>query len=553
MPATGSIPYRLANYSAILAYALPFPFFVGILSLFNDCTKPSTMPYKPYFLSCSVAVFLLLLFSFIPFTEKWQSSLVQQQADHTLLYHADAQGNQLPDFSRVGYYQGNRALPVVPVVKTVSPPATGNSDQLLQQAIDEVAQRTPDANGFRGAILLKKGSYNIAGTIRLHTGGIVLRGEGMDTAGTRLIAAGKGQRTLIEVSGTGHITAQPGRVRITDSYVPVGAFSFHVSDASALKTGDAVIVYRPGTDKWIEDLHMNRIVERKGTRQWQAAEYNFQFERTITKIRGNEVFIDNPIVLAMEPQYGGGELFRYSFEGRISQAGIEHLYCESEYAGDTDEDHGWDAITIDKAENCWVKEVRSRYFGYSCVNLHSEARYVTVTHCECLDAKSQITGSRRYSFNNDGQLNLFLYCHATEGRHDYVTGAKVCGPNVFYHCTARRAHADIGPHHRWAMGTLYDNIATDGEINVQDRGNMGSGHGWAGVNQVVWHCRAAKAAVQTPWANGQNYCIGLQGAKDAGHFKDRPDGVWEGLNKPGLEPASLYMAQMQARKQALLQ
>ena len=80
--------------------------------------------------------------------------------------------------------------------------------------------------------------------------------------------------------------------------------------------------------------------------------------------------------------------------------------------------------------------------------------------------------------------------------HDYVTGAQVCGPNVFYNCTASQTFADIGPHHRWSVGTLYDNIVTDGEINVQDRGQMGSGHGWAGVTQVLWNCRVNRAAVR---------------------------------------------------------
>jgi hypothetical protein len=117
--------------------------------------------------------------------------------------------------------------------------------------------------------------------------------------------------------------------------------------------------------------------------------------------------------------------------------------------------------------------------------------------------KSLITGGRRYSFNNDGQMNLVMNCHASEGRHDYVTGAQVCGPNVFYNCTAEKTHADIGPHHRWAVGTLYDNIFTDGEINVQDRGNWGTGHGWAGATQVIWNCTALKAAIQDPWVSAK--------------------------------------------------
>ena len=94
------------------------------------------------------------------------------------------------------------------------------------------------------------------------------------------------------------------------------------------------------------------------------------------------------------------------------------------------------------------------------------------------------------------------------------------------------------------MGTLYDNIVSDGDINVQDRGNYGSGHGWAGVTQILWNCTARRAVVQSPYVDGKNYCIGLHGEKYAGRFKDRPDGVWEGQNEAGLEPKSLYIAQL---------
>ena len=116
-----------------------------------------------------------------------------------------------------------------------------------------------------------------------------------------------------------------------DEYVPVGAISFTVANAKEFKDGDKIIVYRPGTDKWINDLKMDQIVERQGTKQWQAEEYNFTFERVITKVEGNKIFIDNPVVMAMETKYGGGEIYKYNFDGRIEQVGIENIYCESEY------------------------------------------------------------------------------------------------------------------------------------------------------------------------------------------------------------------------------
>lgn len=500
---------------------------------------------KQIIIASITSLLLVSLAAFFP-APSWQSKFVKQLPNGKLVYIPDEKGNILPDFSLVGYRAGNIPIPAVRVVKTISPSI--DAEKNIQSAINELATQPVDQNGFRGAILLKKGTYIIQDKLFIGTSGIVLRGEGNDT---KLVAAGIVNRPLIDVAGKGRIEQIKGtRTKITDAYVPVGARSFNVESAAALKAGDNIILYRPATEEWIHDLKMDQIVERPGTKQWKTTEYNLQYERVITKIEGNKIFIDNPVVMAMEPRYGLGEVFKYTFTGRLSNVGIEDLYCESEYLSDTAENHSWDAVSFDKIENGWVRNVNARYFAYACVHLNPWAKNISVLNCGCYDHKSVITGGRRYSFCNEGQQNLVMNCNATDGRHDFVTQARTCGPNVFYNCTAKRTHADIGPHHRWSSGTLYDNIVTDGEINIQDRGNMGSGHGWVGVTQILWNCKAKRVAVQSPWANGKNYCIGLTGSKYPGHFKDRPDGEWEGQNKAGLQPASLYMAQVKERQSA---
>ncbi|MEJ8818628.1 hypothetical protein [Lacibacter sp. H407] len=478
----------------------------------------------------------------------WESSFLKVNKNGSISYKADEKGNAIPDFSRVGFYGGDKKIPDVSIVKTVSPTGTDNDERTIQSAVDEVAKLPLDKNGFRGAILLKKGTYKIPQSIRISASGIVLRGEGDQPEGTKLISTAKKQVSLITVAGNGSIKEVKGsRVKVTDAYVPTGTFSFTVADAKKFKKGDKIILFRPGTQKWIDDLKMNQIEERPGTKQWRAKEYDLSFERIITKIEGNKISIDNPVMMPMETQYGGAEIYNYSFEGRIKHVGVEHIYFESEYEKDTSENHAWNAVAFSKIEHSWVRNVTAKYFGNSCVTLDGSAKNISVLNSNCYDHKSVITGGRRYSFNNDGQLNLFMNCKATDGRHDYVTGARTCGPNVFYNSTAAKTHADIGPHHRWSTGTLYDNITTDGEINIQDRGNWGSGHGWVGVTQVVWNCTVKRAAVQNPWVSGKNYCIGLKGEKYDGRLKGRQDAEWEGQNKDGLQPASLYVAQLKAR------
>ncbi len=493
--------------------------------------------------------FIILILSFFSteqlHAQPWQSKWVSINKKGKITYTPDDKGNTIPDFSRVGYFHGDQAIPSnIPIFVKLKP--SSNDLESIQSAIESLSKYQPNEKGFRGVIVLTKGTYLVSNTIYIKASGIVIKGEG---SLTKIIATGKMQYPLFKFSGSGYVSEKKNsREKIIDEYVPVGAHSFKVLNATNFSIGDQIMVYRPGTVAWIKDLQMDQIVAREDTKQWTPQEYGFNFERAITKIEGNTIFIDNPIVLALETKYGGGSIYGYHFNTRINQVGIENLYCESAFENDTSENHAWVAVEMDKVENAWVRNITARYFGNSCVQLNTWAKNISVLNSNCFDAKSIITGSRRYSFSNAGQQNLFINCTATEGRHDFVTESRVCGPNVFYNCTASKTHADIGPHHRWTSGTLYDNIITDGEIAIQDRGNWGSGHGWSGVNQVLWNCTLQKAVVQSPWVNGKNYAIGVQGEKYEGRLSGKPTGEWEGQNKKGLTPNSLFQAQLKARQ-----
>ncbi len=113
----------------------------------------------------------------------------------------------------------------------------------------------------------------------------------------------------------------------------------------------------------------------------------------------------------------------------------------------------------------------------------------------------------------------------------------------------KNTHADIGPHHRWASGTLYDNIVTDGRNKCSGPWQLGH-RSWLGrcyAGNLELYCQSAQP-FKIPGLSGKNYCIGLKGDKYAGRLGGRMDGEWEGQNKPGLHPGSLYLLQLKARK-----
>lgn len=452
-------------------------------------------------------------------------------------------GDIIPDFSRVGYRWGDEDIPNYNVVKTVYPrPDGSDATELIQHAIDQVD---------KGAILLKAGVYNIHGEIKINRSNIVLRGEGAGK--TILVAAGTEKRgSLISICSGNESINSGSAIEMKNEYIPCGQFWMPVSDVSVFSVGDEVIVHRPSTQNWISDIKMDQIPPRPDggvTNQWKAGSYDLHAERIITLIIGDTVHFENPIVMSLDKNYGGGSIMKYSYSNRIMESGVEDLSIEAEYdrSSKVEESYVRSAIDVRVAEHCWVTNIDTKYFGMGLVVMSEHSKNITVSDCECIDPKSEDDGGNRYSFYiENGTLCLVENCFSSDARHDYATGPRSMGPNAFVNCEAVNTLADIGPHHRWNCGTLYDNIITDGEINIQDRSWLGSGQGWAGVNSVVWNSNAKSLAIQSPWVSAYNYSIGNLGVVDEGMFLGRPEAV-NVSSGAHVAPKSLYSAQLELR------
>jgi pectin methylesterase-like acyl-CoA thioesterase len=102
--------------------------------------------------------------------------------DGNLVYAHDERGNRLPDFSHVGYRNGETAIPDVDVVVTLHPSPDGGDDtSRIQAALDRAGTVEPGPDGLRGAVLLKGGTYRIKGSLQMQRSGVVLRGEDGET------------------------------------------------------------------------------------------------------------------------------------------------------------------------------------------------------------------------------------------------------------------------------------------------------------------------------------------------------------------------------------
>ncbi len=488
-----------------------------------------------------ISVSLLLLLGCLGASALWaqpSSSLVYLDNGRLTYTPFAMQGqteavNTIPDFSHAGYQGGGVALPEVPVQVTLSP-AAGDMRATIQAAIDQVEALAPDSNGIRGAVLLRRGVYEVNGSLFIEASGVVLRGEGQGAEGTVLFASLTQQHDFIQVRGSGSGIGENAATRevIATPYVPVGSRKLAVANVQDFAVGDLISVRRTPNQRWIDTLEM-------GQYGWTPGGYAIRHERVVTAIAGDTLTVDLPFVDVMETQFGGGTVARATISGRISQCGVENLRIRSYYAAPDDEAHVWKAVKLRRVTDSWVKGVTAQYCGYACVSIESESNFNTIEECAMIEQRSRITGARRYSFNiSDGMGNLFQRCYASEGRHDYVTGSRVAGPNVFLDCVATQTYNDIGPHHRWATGLLFDNIK-GGVSRVQNRGASGTGHGWAGAQTLFWNLEGTTIKVESPHG-GRNWGIGCVGTEQQG------GGYWESWGA-AVTPRSLYLQQLEDR------
>jgi hypothetical protein len=396
----------------------------------------------------------------------------------------------LLDFSTAGYGGGGVAIPDVPAKFAVTP--TGRDDtRLIQAAIDAVGKLPLGADGFRGAVLLRGGTFRVEGQLRLAESGVVLRGEG-----ATLWAAGNSRRTLIEVRGSTGRAVGPA-LRVSDEFVPVGENVLTLASTEGLTVGSRVLVRRPSTAEWIAAVGANNFPgpgQYKDQRlDWVPGSRDIEWERTVTAVGSGakKIALDAPLTTALEAKFGGATLHALTWPGRVRNVGVENLACVSEVgaANPLDEEHAWMCVSVAGAENVWVRGVTAKHFVSSCVWVANTARAVTVQDCVTAQPVSEIGGWRRISFYVGGQQVLVQRCTAEDGERDFAAGHCAAGPIVFLDCQALRANADSGPFESWASGVLYDRVSIQGAaLALANLGAKTQGAAWTAANCVLWNC-----------------------------------------------------------------
>lgn len=484
-------------------------------------------------------------------TSKW----CYPGADGKLVYGTTRQGDRMIDFSHAGYKGGGVSLPYVDARITVHPLGDGvDCSDFIQEAIDRVSALPLDADGFRGAVILAPGRYLCTKPLRIAADGVVLRGSGSDKSGSVIVMDGPKHTAVMVTKG------QPGRrleggssdpgVKVTDKYVPAGACSIHVADASGFKAGDVVSVSKPVTEKWIKFMNMHDLVRDGKPQTWIKPGSRLSVEREIAAVDGNTITFVVPLVDNYDSKMTDDGTTVKIVEGpeRLRQCGVEYLRIESPAQAVNHTKALYYALRIN-GEDCWARDINAIE---TMESIGVGGKRITLQQINVERRADHQGASKPAEFAPNATQLLVDRCSVTGNNIWFVAvGGGQTGPIVFLNCDFR-GNGRIEGHQRWSCGMLYDNChAPGGGIDFKNRGSMGSGHGWGTAWAVAWNCEADSYVNQLP-PGTCNWVIGSAGKSTPlprpfnSHGPTLPVGIFD-CHGENVAPQSLYLAQLRER------
>ncbi|KAI1382430.1 hypothetical protein F4677DRAFT_458543 [Hypoxylon crocopeplum] len=451
-------------------------------------------------------------------------------------------GDHLPDFSFCGYHASDKELPSIsrPTSATLKASSKDQTSQ-IQTALDKVA-----ASGG-GVVELGPGTFRISPGLTIPNG-TTLRGSGIESThlsvsklkeSIPLIAFGKDPAHRVQPSST---------KSITDSYVGVGASTVTVQDTKGLQAGQAVFISRTVTAKWIRYNGMADLTRDKKLQTWIQEGSLVQQPRIIKGIEGKKVTLTVPLTDALDEKYMSPYLAAFTPPFVTQEIGLENLSIKlsptcSGVALNSNNGCNAEAISVSPwTVDSYIRQVNITGFN-TFINVQNNASRITIDHVGLFrDKDTDKSAGYPADIGIMGSQVLVQDCGQygikTAKAFSVATQAGTPGPNAVLRHTIQSDLQQIYPHQRWAHGFLAED--TDAGVLYINRGNAGTGHGWAISAGVAWNVRGDVNISSPPL--GVNWGIGTTGGVEKetnGSMIDTGTAV---------TPQSLFGAQLAKRK-----
>jgi hypothetical protein len=500
-----------------------------------------------------------LALSLFALTLPAQSHWVYPGPHGKLVYTYTPKGDRVPDFSYAGYEGGGVALPTVPAKRTVAP--SGSDDTTAIQAAIDAVSALPLENGIRGAVELAAGDFHCARPLAISASGVVLRGAGNGKGGTTIEMTGSPHQAL-RIMGELKQTPAGVDTTVTDAYVPAGATTLHVADASQLHPGDTLLLSKPVTATWTRFMGMDDMHRNGQAEHWVTAS-RLEVRRRIAAVHGNTLTLDVPLMDSYDASLfegGHAEVEKIEVTGQVTQVGVEDLRFVAPQQTIALGQPEFSGMNIRDAADSWFRDLTFEDTTNG-VSVNNGSERITFEQCD-IEQHTHVTSSAKPAdFAVSGSQILFDRCTGSgDSTFYFATQDRGQGPVVVLHCRFL-GNGHMQPHQRWFTGLLVDNCEVPGGgIDMMNRGEMGSGHGWAIGWGVAWNNSAQSFAMNTP-PGSMIWSVGNTGEETDPAFPlfdggpPRPALQPATIESPGkpVKPQSLYLEQLRERlgKQAL--
>jgi hypothetical protein len=183
---------------------------------------------------------------------------------------------------------------------------------------------------------------------------------------------------------------------------------------------------------------MDKLVRNGEPQTWISAGSNSFTDRVITGILGNQLTIDAPLTDSFDAQYlapQGGKVSKYTYPGRISKVGVEHLAIVA--PGQIRNGSQYSAFGVNAVTDAWIRDIQIQDTQNS-VSIDRDAKRVTVDNVRVVHTYRQLNSAAPTDFALIGTQLLLNNCSVTGmgNTWPFITQNLVVGPIVLLKCFA---------------------------------------------------------------------------------------------------------------------
>lgn len=491
-------------------------------------------------------------------------TFVSAQQESKIFENYKKDHSVLPDFSYVGYHNGEKGIPditdykIFDVTSFGAKPDDNISDKLaIQNAIDAA-----NKNGS-GIVFFPKGRFLVnedgdpANSIISKKGNIIFRGSGSGAGGTELY-----MKNALPPAAPAKMWTVPPLFIFTNSGsdkkigqitapAAVGEFTIKVNTTQGLAEGDWIILKLLDNSK---ELIASELKNNKVEPAWTylvEKGIDIKVFYQIKKISRETLTLFTPVSYKIDPKYKW-EVYKFA---NSEEVGIENIAFVGNWTEkfvhhrSWKDDSGFTMLNIRKSTNSWLKNCR--FTDCSVAATIAQSANISALNCK-------IDGNAGHqAINSNGSTNVLIANCVDEASQWHSFGSSHGSMNTVIRKCTYPATTCFESHSSQPRNTLLDNVE-GGLMNGRAGGAMENmPNHMQGL--VLWNYKQTNepvkdfefwpsSAVFEWWKILNPIVVGF--TSNGTTFKMEQLGQSESIGK-AVEPASLYLAQLKLRLKEL--